>query len=105
MRDTTGSARTHRTESTIPVRRDSAEISRLGDDIYEREIRPRVEPDHHGQVVAIDVDSGSWAIGENVIIARDRLRSQRPSAVDVWLVRVGQRALHHFGGRPLRRAR
>ena len=32
------------------------EIARLGKDIYERDIRPKVEVDHHGEVVAIDVD-------------------------------------------------
>ena len=80
------------------------ETARLGDEIYERDIRRKVEADHHGAVVAIDVDSGSWAIGDNVIAARDGLRTQRPDAIDVWLLRVGHRALHHFGGRPLRSA-
>ena len=80
------------------------EIARLGDEIYERDIRPQVETDHYGEVVAIDVDSGRWAIGDNVIIATDYLRAQCPDAIDVWLLRVGYRALYHFGGRPLRRA-
>ena len=80
------------------------EIARLGDEIYERDLRHRVEADHHGKVVAIDVGSGRWAIGDNVISATDRLRAQSPGATDVWLVRVGHRALHHFGGRPQRRA-
>ncbi len=87
-----------------PTRRPSEETARLGDEIYERNIRRLVEADHHGEVVAIDVDSGSWAVGDNVIAATDRLRTQRPDAVDVWLLRVGHRALHHFGGRPVRRA-
>ena len=51
---------------TAPTRpRD--EIARLGDEVYERDIRHKVEADHHGEVVAIDVDSDSWAIGDNVI--------------------------------------
>ena len=88
---------------TAPTRpRD--EIARLGDEVYERDIRHKVEADHHGEVVAIDADSDSWAIGDNVIAVTDRLRTQRPDAIDVWLLRVGYRALHHFGGRPLRRA-
>ena len=89
---------------TTPTRRPREETARLGDEIYERDIRPQVEADHHGEVIAIDVDSGSWALGDNVIAATDRLRSQCPDAIDVWLLRVGYRALHHFGGRPLRRA-
>ena len=88
---------------TMPAR-PAEETARLGDEIYERDIRPHVEADHRGEVVAIDVDSGRWAIGDNVITATDQLRAQRPDAIDVWLLRVGYRALHHFGGRPLRRA-
>ncbi len=78
------------------------EIARLGDEIYERDIRSRVEADHYGEVVAIDVDSGTWSMGDNVIVETDRLRERRPDAIDVWLLRVGHRALYHFGGRPLR---
>ena len=89
-------------ETTAPTRRPSEETARLGDEIYERNIRPLVEADHHGEVVAIDVHSGSWAIGDDVIAATDRLQMQHPDAIDVWLLRVGHRALHHFGGRPLR---
>ncbi len=80
------------------------EIANLGDEIYERDIRSQVEVDHHGEVVAIDVDSGLWAIGDNVIAATDCLRMQRPEAIDVWSVRVGHHAMYHFGGRPIRRA-
>ena len=85
-------------------RRPREETARLGDEIYERDIRPQVEADHRGEVVAIDVESGNWAVGDNVIAATDQLRAQRSDANDVWLLRVGYRALHHFGGRPLRRS-
>ena len=54
-----------------------------------------------GEVAAIDVDSDGRTMGDNVIATRDRLRAQRPEAVDVWLLRVGYRRLHHFGGGPL----
>ena len=83
-------------------RRPKEETTRLGDEIYER-IKARVEADHHSGFVTIDVASGSWAISEDLLTATKRLREQRPDAIDVWSVWVGQRALHHFGGRPLRR--
>ena len=81
------------------------EIARLGDEIYERDIRPQVEVDHHGKYVAIDVDSGGWAISDDLRAAAKRLRTQHPGTIDVWLLRVGYRALHHFGGLPLRSAK
>ena len=90
---------------TKPPDRPPEETARLGDEIYERSIRPHVEPDHVGEVVAIDVDSGIWAVAEDEIAATDLLRNQRPDAYDVWCLRVGYRALYRFGGSSLRSAR
>ena len=87
---------------TAPTR-SKEEIARLGDEIYERNIRGQVEADHHGEIVSIDVDSGNWAIGEDVIAARDRLRMQCPEAINVFFERVGYRALASIGGGSLRR--
>ncbi len=83
--------------------RSREETARIGKEIYERDIRPLVEADHHGEVVAIDVGSGSYALGKNAIVASDGLRSQHPDA-QVWLMRVGHRTLYRFGGSSLRRA-
>ena len=65
-----------RTGPTRPI----DEITRLGDEIYERDVRPQVEADHHGEFVAIDVESGRWAIADDMRAARDRLRAQQPEA-------------------------
>ncbi len=80
------------------------EIARLGDDIYERDVRPQVESDHDGEIVSIDVDTGNWAIGNDLLAAADQLREQRPEAVNVWSLRVGHRAVYKFGGGSLRSA-
>lgn len=77
--------------------RPTDEIARLGDAIYERDIRREVEADHHGEVVAIDIDSECWAIGDTLIAARDRLRAEHPDAVNVLFERVGYRAIDRFG--------
>ena len=103
MRDTETPTNAQRVAGEAQPRRPREETARLGDEIYERDIRQQVEADHRGEVVAIDVESGNWAVGDNVIAATDQLRIQRPEAIDVWLLRVGFRALHHFGGRPMRR--
>ena len=89
-------------ETRTPTR-PKDEIHRLGDEMYERDIRSQVEADHVGEVVAIDVESGSWSVGENVIAATNRLRAQQPNATDVWLLRIGYRALRSFGAGTLRR--
>ena len=88
-------------QSPTPTRpRD--EIARLGDEIYERDIRRQVEGCRHGEIVSIDVDSGSWAIGDDLLAAAGRLRAQRPEAINVWSLRVGHRAVYKFGGGSLR---
>ena len=88
----------------MPTRRLAEERARLGDEIYERDIRPQVEASHHGEIVAIDVDSGSWAIADSVLAAAELLRAQCPDATNVWSVRVGHRAVYSFGGSSVRRA-
>lgn len=102
MRDANAPVPTRRERPTTPPSHSKEETARRGDEIYEQDIRLQVEADHYGKVVAIDVDSGSWAIGDNVIAATDRLWEQCPDAYDIWCRRVGHRSLHHFGGRPLR---
>ncbi len=88
----------------MPKRRPAEETARLGDEIYERDIRPQVEVSHHGEIVSIDVDSGNWAVAESVLGAADLLRAQCPGAVNVWSLRVGHRAVYSFGGNSVRRA-
>ena len=89
---------------TAPTR-PKEEIARLGDEIYDRDVRRKVEALHDGKIVSIDVDSGSWAVGENILDATDRLRAKRPRAIDVWSLRVGSRAVYSFGGGSLRSSR
>ena len=85
--------------------RPTAEIAHLGKEIYERDIRSVLEDSHHGEYVAIDVETGDWAIADTDREALERLRARCPGAVDVLMERVGYRALHSFGAGSLRRAR
>ncbi len=84
-------------------RRTARETGRLGREIYKREIREKVEPEHVGEFVAIDVDSGCWAIGESARHARKRLRKERPEAVNVLRERIGYEAVGSIGGGVTRR--
>ena len=100
--DTSGPAQTG--ETAVPPRRARDEAVRLGREIYERDILPQVEADHHGEYVAIDVDSGGWAAAVSEIDALERLRRLRPNAINVLMERVGYRALRSFGAGSARRA-
>ena len=91
-------------ETAARQRRPKEETARLGDEMYRRDVKAQVEADHDGEYVAIDVDSGSWAIAGSELAASDSLWAQCPDAINVWLLRVGYRAVASIGGGSLRRA-
>ena len=74
-----------------------AEFARRGDAIYERDIRPHLKPKDNGKLVAIDIDSADYEIGKDELAVGDRLLARRPDA-QIWVVRVGSRYVHSFGG-------
>ena len=84
-------------------RRSKEETARLGREIYKQTILPQVEADHFGEYVAIDVETGGWAMADSTRVAVQRLRAQHPDAVDVLCERVGYKALISFGGARLGR--
>ncbi len=97
MRESETAAPTQEGHTVTPSRHPVDETGRLGDEIYDRDIRSKVEADHHGKYVAIDVDSGGWAVADTALAAADALRERHP-AVDVWAVKVGYSTLRTFGG-------
>ena len=91
-------------ETSERPRLPNKEVARLGKAMYEQNIRHQVEADHHGGIVAIDVDSGIWAVAEDETAAVDRLREVEPEAINILLERAGYLALYSFGAGSLRRA-
>lgn len=77
---------------------DREEFGRRGDEIYERDIFPRLHSEDQGKIVAIDVETGDYEIAGEELIAADRLLTRRPEA-RIWLRRIGSRYLYRFGRR------
>ena len=73
----------------------SEELARRGEEIYERDILPRMLPEDHWKVVAIEIETGDYAIGQDEIEADHRLRVHHPEA-PFWFRRVGSPYLHRF---------
>ena len=103
MRDMDMTTPTHGRTDANPTRRPREETARLGKKIYERDILPQIEAERFGEYVAIDVDSGNWAVADREIAAMERLRAVRPGAVNVLMEQVGYRALRSFGAGSPRR--
>ena len=76
------------------------EFARRGSEIYEHRIRPVVESENKGRIVAIDIDTGDYEVADDVLRATDQLFSRAPNA-QPWIVRVGYPAVHRFGPRTI----
>ena len=72
------------------------EFARRGQALYEGQVRPQVEESNIGRIVAIDIETGEFEIGDDALAASDRLFARCPEA-QPWLVRIGHRAVHRFG--------
>ncbi len=83
--------------ASIKRRYSKEEFARRGDAIYESDVRPRLTPDDEGKFVAIDIESGNYEIARDELKAGDRLLARIPEA-QIWMVRVGSRSVHRFGG-------
>jgi hypothetical protein len=78
------------------------DFARRGDAIYERDIRPHLKPEDDGKLVAIDIETGAFEIDADEMAVVHRLRAQYPDA-QPWILRVGSRYVHRFGGHQPRR--
>lgn len=74
------------------------EFARRGEEIYDRTIRDQVESAYEGKVVAIDIETGEYELGDDALKASDALLARCPSA-QIWFVRVGFPALYRIGSR------
>ena len=77
------------------------EFAQRGDLIYQTQIRPQVETDHHGKIVAIDIGTGAFEIANDTMTATRKLRDRFPDS-QTWVIRIGYRAVHRFGARSLK---
>ncbi len=72
------------------------EFERRGQAWYETRVRSQVAPEHQGEIVAIDVDTGEFELGENTLSAAKSLLARLPDS-QMWFVRVGHIAVYRIG--------
>ncbi len=78
------------------LRYSKEEFDRRGNEIYESQVRAQVEQGNHGEIVAIDIETGAFELAKDTITASDRLLERCPDA-QIWCVRIGYRGVHRFG--------
>lgn len=73
------------------------EIVRRGEEIYERDLRARLEPGNVGKVVVIDIETGQYELDEDEVAAARRAQARNPGAA-LYGTRIGYPALAKIGG-------
>lgn len=73
------------------------EIGRIGEEIYRRNIRQKVMPQHKGKFLVLDIESGDYEMGEDDLSTEEILRARRPYGVFFGL-RIGYTTAYTLGG-------
>lgn len=81
-----------------------ADIAGRGETLYDQSIKQQVEPQHIGDFLVVDVETGDYEIGNDYILPTERLLAKRPDA-PLYALRIGYRSIGRIGGRytPTRR--
>ena len=75
----------------------NGEIGRIGTEIYRRQIRDKVMPQHKGKFLILDIESGDYEIDEDDSKAEEILRARRPNGVFLGL-RIGYKSAYTLAG-------
>lgn len=74
------------------------EVCRLGQEIYERHLRTQLETTvNNGKILVIDVKSGQYDIGEDIVSVTKQLQSRLPNSVR-YIMRIGYPGIYQVGG-------
>jgi len=67
-----------------------AEIDRLdeGEEIYNRKLKKKLEPKYNGKIVAIEVESAKYFIGDSVVEAGQKAKATFPEKI-FFFMRIG----------------
>ena len=73
------------------------DVSRIGVELFARQVRPALGPGDDGKFVALDIGTADYELDKDDYAAVTRLRARRPSA-EIWLGRIGQPAAYRMRG-------
>jgi hypothetical protein len=84
-------------EGPMLTRLSPEEVGERGRSLYRERIRDRVEKEHWGEFVLIDIESGDYEVDQDDVAAEERLLQRRPEAV-LYLMRAGGLPAWTLGG-------
>ena len=74
------------------------EVESRGEAIYAQQIRDKVEVEHKGKFLVLDIETGDYELDEDDLVATKRLLVRQPNAV-LYGLRIGHPAAYRLGGR------
>lgn len=74
------------------------EIARRGREIYDREIRQKVEDGNQGKFVVIDILTHDFEVADDDPMASERILQRNPDAL-LYGIRIGSPAAYRIGFR------
>jgi len=72
-----------------------SEIARRGRELYVGELQRRLELEHTGEFVVIDIETGDFEVDADDVNAFERANARHPDAL-FYIHRVGFRTAHRF---------
>lgn len=72
------------------------EIIAAGRKLYDERLKTHLEPLYHGKLLALDIETGEYAVGDDTLSAFDGLRRKDPDGT-ICLLRVGYPAAITLG--------
>lgn len=73
-------------------------FDKRGKELYENVIRAQVEtPENIGKIITINVETGEYEIGEDLVVTSSKLRAKQANAI-IWGERIGFDAVYAVGG-------
>ncbi len=69
-----------------------------GKEIYQQQIREKVETEHKGKFLSVDIETGDYEIDTDDLSPTMRLLAKRPDAV-IFSLRIGFQAAHRIGSK------
>ena len=74
---------------------DKDEIAFRGQGIYDQTLKAKLERDHRGEIVAIEVETGDYFLGKTSIEATKMAEQKYPDSV-FYVVKIGFPVVHKF---------
>lgn len=76
----------------------SEDVVARGKEIYQQQIQGKVEPEHSGKFLSLDIETGDYEIGVDDLTPTMRLLAKRPNA-PIYSLRIGFLAAHRIGSK------